>query len=126
MAYGFNDDKSKVEVYSKDEFRVAEKSVSVSGANGEGTILFTPADFGLSEIDPDKVIIISVMQKKSNQWATAGGWNPTGSMGVYGNYPPSFPFVQILSDGTIKGYVCKAGASTASETIRLKIVMMVL
>jgi hypothetical protein len=137
MAYAFNDDKRKAEVYSKDEtyskdevyskanIKIAEKSINISGANGEGNATFSASDFGLSAIDPEKTMIISVMEKKTNTWATTGGWNPTASMSPYGNYPPSFPYAQILTNGTIRGYVCKSGASTASETIKIKIAILI-
>lgn len=84
MAYAFNDDKSKAEVYSKDEIIVLRKTFNA--ASGASVTSFNLTDeCGIDADDWDKYVVLSVMQRDSlsRVFQTAFKTSGSGSTNVY-------------------------------------------
>ena len=64
MAYGFNNDKSKAEVYSKDDFLILEGTIENVPANGKKSTSISSIE-GISD---DKYTILTAMQRVENRW----------------------------------------------------------
>ena len=64
MAYGFNNDKSKADVYTKADFLILEGTIENVPAQGKKGISISSIE-GISD---DKYTILSGMQRVDNRW----------------------------------------------------------
>ena len=119
MAYAFNDDKSKQEVYTKDDFCIITGSVSLSANNSKNVIINNETllnDYGISDISD--WIPIAYLQSGAG---TTNHW--------YSIYTTSFAMksgVEIsVGTGIYNGlYIIVHNGDTNAGTVYYKVVLM--
>lgn len=122
MAYGFNDDKSKVEVYTKDDFLIIdiEESMSARQAYTE----FTKTLSGIDNVDNYALISAMVYETGSTTTGLAAKWINRYVLTSETNFS-EMPTVYLYNDnGTPKIKYGLISFINVASTVKLRVVLM--
>ena len=119
MAYGFNDDKSITEIYSKADFAIVTGTVSSVPESNCKMKYITPADLLAAGVEnPSDWTVLSVMQRRS------GSAYRISTHYIYTNDNDVYPFVQLFNNGSNPAMAVSVYNNGSVTDIDYEIVLM--
>lgn len=119
MAYGFNDDKSITEIYSKGDFAIVTGTVSSVPESNYSMKYISPAELLAAGVEnPSDWTVLSVMQRRN------GSAYRLSAHYIYTHDNDVYPFVQLFNNGSNPAMAVSVYNNGSVTDIDYEIVLM--